>query len=63
MKKSEWSPSDLIKLIQSQYTESGTYEYNDTNVVLLGMIAELHSGQRLADLYRDLFIIPFRLQQ
>jgi len=55
MKKSEWSPSDLIKLVQSQYTESGTYEYNDTNVVLLGMIAEFHSGQRLADLYRESF--------
>ena len=61
MKKSEWSPSDLIKLIQSQYTESGTYEYNDTNVVLLGMIAELHSGQRLADLYRESFYNPLSI--
>ena len=61
MKKSEWSPSDLIKLIQSQYTESGTYEYNDTNVVLLGMIAEFHSGQRLADLYRESFYKPLSI--
>jgi len=48
-------PADLINLIQTPYSTPGIFEYNDTNVVLLGMIAEWHSGQLLADLYRQMF--------
>ena len=61
LKKPVWTPSDMINLVQSQYVESGTFEYNDTNVVLLGMIAEFHSGQRLADLYRRTFYDPLSI--
>jgi len=60
-KKPELTPVDLINLIQSKYAEPGTFKYNDTNVVLLGMIAELHSGQRLAKLYRETFYDPLSI--
>ena len=60
-KKPVWTPSDMINLVQSQYVEPGTFEYNDTNVVLLGMIAEFHSGQQLADLYRQMFYDPLSI--
>jgi CubicO group peptidase (beta-lactamase class C family) len=52
---------DLIDLIQSPYDKPGSFEYNDTNVVLLGMIAELHSGQRLSELYRKTFYEPLSI--
>ena len=53
-----WKPSDLINLAQSKFVAPGTYEYNDTNSVLLGMIAELYADQGLADLYRQTFYGP-----
>ena len=60
-KKPEWTPAALINLIESQYVEPGSFEYNDTNVVLLGMIAEFHSGQQLAELYRQTFYEPLSI--
>jgi len=60
-KKPELTPIDLINLIQSQHNEQGTFKYNDTNVVFLGMIAELHSGQTLAELYRQTFFEPLSI--
>ncbi|MQF82672.1 beta-lactamase family protein [SAR202 cluster bacterium AD-802-E10_MRT_200m] len=53
-----YKPSDLIHLVQSKFVLPGTYEYNDTNVVLLGLIAEHYGGQGLADLYRQTFYDP-----
>ena len=50
-----WKPSDLINLVQSKFVAPGTYDYNDTNVVLLGLIAELFGDKGLADLYRQAF--------
>jgi D-alanyl-D-alanine carboxypeptidase len=57
-KKSSWKPSDNINLVQSPFTKPGTFDYNDTNVVLLGMVAELHEGKTLATLYRETFFEP-----
>tara|TARA_Y100000590_G_C15716839_1_gene1012175 strand:- start:1024 stop:2520 length:1497 start_codon:yes stop_codon:yes gene_type:complete len=60
-KSSSWRPADLINLVETVYSEPGIFEYNDTNVVLLGMIAEFHSGQGLADLYRQTFYDPLSI--
>jgi CubicO group peptidase (beta-lactamase class C family) len=57
-KKPDWSPSDTINLIQSPPKNSGTFVYNDTNVVLLGIIAELYTGKPLSTLYRETFFNP-----
>jgi len=61
IKNPELTPIDLINLIKTPYSESGNFKYNDTNVVLLGLIAELYSGQTLAELYRQNFYIPLSL--
>ena len=57
-KKPLWKPSDNINLAQSQFVVPGTFKYNDTNLVLLGLIAEFYAGQDLADLYRQTFLDP-----
>ena len=36
----------------------GTFEYNDSNLVLLGLIAELHGKQDLYTLYKTTFLDP-----
>jgi len=61
IKNPVWKPSDLIDLVQTSYVDPGTFEYNDTNVVLLGMIAEVHSGKQLADLFRETFYDPLSI--
>jgi CubicO group peptidase (beta-lactamase class C family) len=61
IRKSHLRPADLIKLITSPYNPPGMFEYNDTNVVLLGMVAEWHSDQRLANLYRQIFFEPLSI--
>ena len=61
LKRPVWTPFDTVNLVQSQFSEPGTFDYNDTNVVLLGLIAESHSGKRLSDLYRQTFFEPLGL--
>ena len=60
--KPEWKPSDKINLVESQFVEPGSFEYNDTNPALLGLVAEHHSGQTLAELYRQTFFDPLSIQ-
>ena len=57
-KANPWKPSDNVNLVQSSYTEPGAFDYNDTNLVLLGLIAEFQSGQSLYDLYKQQFFDP-----
>ncbi|MCH2513802.1 MAG: serine hydrolase, partial [Dehalococcoidia bacterium] len=38
-KEPVWSPFDTVNLIQSPYSTPGAFKYNDTNVVLLGIVA------------------------
>ena len=56
--KPSWKPSDLINLVQSKFIEPGSFDYNDTNVVLLGLISELYGNKGLANLYRQTFYEP-----
>jgi CubicO group peptidase (beta-lactamase class C family) len=56
-----WKPADNINLLQSPYEMPGAFEYVDTNLVLLGLIAELHGGQDLYTLYRTTFLDPLRI--
>ena len=53
-----WKPADNINLLQSAYEDPGSFEYVDTNLVLLGLIAELHGEQDLYTLYRETFLEP-----
>ena len=56
-----WKPSDNILLAQSNFVEPGTFVYTDTNVVLLGLIAELYGKKPLNELYRDAFFTPLQI--
>lgn len=60
-KQPVWSPSDTVNLIQSPFSAPGTFKYNDTNVVLLGIVAEFYAGRPLADLYREAFLTRLRM--
>ncbi len=50
-----WKPSNNILLTKSNHTAPGQFEYCDTNVVLLGLIAELYGMKPLNELYGDIF--------
>ena len=60
-KEAVWKPSDTINLIQSPPETPGIFKYNDTNVVLLGIIAEFHTDKSLATLYRETFFEPLEI--
>ena len=60
-KEPVWSPFDTVNLIQSPYSAPGAFKYNDTNVVLLGIVAEFYAEESLADLYRAAFINPLNM--
>ena len=60
-KEAVWKPSDTVNLIQSPPENPGTFKYNDTNVVLLGIVAEFHTDKPLATLYRETFFDPLNI--
>tara|TARA_Y100000588_G_scaffold68625_3_gene69902 strand:- start:6058 stop:7509 length:1452 start_codon:yes stop_codon:yes gene_type:complete len=60
-KQPSWNPSDSINLVPSEYDPPGKFQYNDTNVVLLGLIAEFYSGKTLADLFRETYFTPLNI--
>ena len=60
-KEPVWSPFDTVNLIQSPYSAPGAFKYNDTNVVLLGIVAEFYAEESLADLYRAEFLTPLNM--
>jgi len=56
-----WRPQDLLNLVKGQPSlfPAGTkVEYNNTNFILLGMIAEKATGARLGDLLRQEIFVP-----
>ena len=57
-KKPSWRPVDTLGIIQEPWVAPGEYEYSDSNLYLLGMAAELHSGKDLPVLYRERFFDP-----
>ena len=56
-----WEPSDNILLTQSNYDEPGKFVYTDTNVVLLGLIAEVYGKKPLSELYSESFYEPLQI--
>ena len=54
-KSSSWKPSQNIQLNKSPYVKPGVFDYNDTNLALLGLIAEYHGGNDLYSLYKQTF--------
>ena len=57
-KSTKWKPADNVNLVQDAFVEPGGFDYNDTNLVLLGLIAEFEGGKSLNDLYKSAFFDP-----
>jgi len=60
-KSSSWKPSQNIQLNKSPYVKPGVFDYNDTNLALLGLIAEYHGGNDLYSLYKQTFFKKLNL--
>ena len=53
-----WEPADSVNLVQTSFTEPGAFDYNDTNLALLGLVAEFHGNANLNNLYSQTFFEP-----
>jgi CubicO group peptidase (beta-lactamase class C family) len=57
-----WEPAHTVRLVTNEFTSPGSYAYSNTNSILLGMIAEHISGQRLNRLYESDVFAPLSLK-
>ena len=53
-----WRPVDVIRLVITDFAPPGTYEYSNTNSMLLGLIAEHAGRQQLNELYKSALFDP-----
>ena len=58
-----WTSEEVLAGVGSRtYFEPGTgYHYSNTNYILLGLVAEKATGQKVADLVRSMFLEPLGL--
>jgi len=58
----DWSPVYILEhIVNHGYENVGTFNYSNTNYILLGMIAENNSGDTLNDLLSAAFFSPLGL--
>ena len=57
----EWNPAFLLNLIKTPATEIGQFSYSSTNYILLGMIIEKVTGQKVNELLGEAFLKPLNL--
>jgi len=58
-----WTADQVLAVVGARtYFEPGTgYKYSNTNYILLGLVAEKATGQKVADLVRSMFLEPLGL--
>ena len=56
-----WKPIEHLNLTPYGYNDPGTYEYNDTNTIILAIIAEHAAGKPLNYLYKSILFDPLGL--
>ncbi len=55
----EWTPEELLAIaFGHEHRESGSFEYCNTNTVLLGLIAEQLDHKPLSEIFRDRLFTP-----
>jgi D-alanyl-D-alanine carboxypeptidase len=60
-----WAPQELVDLVardEANFTPRGTFQYSNTNYILLGIIAERISGKPIAQLLHEQIIDPLGLR-
>lgn len=58
-----WKPADILeKIVNQPYGTPGTFQYSNTNYILLGMIAEHVSGKELNKLLNAAFFSKIGIQ-
>jgi D-alanyl-D-alanine carboxypeptidase len=60
-----WNPEELVDIIakdELSFTPLGTFEYSNTNYILLGLIAEKISGKPFVQQLHEQIIDPLRLE-
>jgi D-alanyl-D-alanine carboxypeptidase len=58
LESQNWKPVEVIRLVIADFVPPGTYEYSNTNSMLLGLIAEHAGRQRLNELYESVLFDP-----
>ena len=53
-----WKPIEYLNMTPIGYSDPGIYEYNDTNTIILAIIAEHAAGKPLNELYKSRFLDP-----
>jgi CubicO group peptidase (beta-lactamase class C family) len=53
-----WEPVAVVRLVTTDFIQPGTYQYVNTNSMLLGLIAEHAGKQQLNELYKSVFFDP-----
>jgi CubicO group peptidase (beta-lactamase class C family) len=53
-----WNPIEHLNMTPSGYNNPGAYKYNDTNTIILAIIAEHAAGKPLNHLYKSIFFDP-----
>ena len=57
-----WKPADILNyIVDAPYGATGTFEYSNTNYILLGMIAESKGGAALNTLLANTFFTPLSI--
>lgn len=56
-----WKPIEHLNMTPLGYSDPGIYEYNDTNTIILAIIAEYADGRALNDLYKSRFLDPLEI--
>jgi D-alanyl-D-alanine carboxypeptidase len=65
MRGHEWTPDEILSTFKHDpyFAPGAGYHYSNTNFILLGLIVEQVTGQKLGDVYSDWFFGPLGMSE